>query len=960
MDQREYRDLINRAVAQENMCHSVRKKNHDAFVQALIKGADVNIRTKKQETMSSTFEDCLTMKGMAKFIEACLEHGAHVANFNPITNKYPIHLAAETCDVHNLQELVKSHLLLIDQKFNGCTALFMLFEMLTTESWENVFECIKVLLEQGADINTTGTDEKSPISILVSGIDSWRKTILEYCLTHYYVDVDVRMSTTNSELIRNAIQNHFPDVTIPVTMVESEFTISLLETILINDSEIVFLEACRLFKANKSSPNSDNNHETPSNVLVIPDEDLENLLFKAVLKNRLKAIALLLEPSWKKGQLFDADWIVKPLSWVLHTCCDFGNVKVLEWCLNSTSKPVTGTMYQDNLLSSIDDELCSQGYSTMLSQLIQQIDPAVDMNVCPFFQCMKLLLRDGRMDIDKKSGFLQTTALHCAANYKVVHAQELLLSKGATLRATNLFNQILISAIDPNVLEKYLDSCVSSRFQSHTDNKYYMQMDLSNIVRQPMQKSKTKSASNNLPQTPSQKAERYDELLLILNLAQSSDKKHLLQHPLIYIILMQKWLRLRIFYYTNLSLCAAFSLLFILYATMFYVCDNTPNFWYSATYASLIILLTFMGMRELFQCCLNVGEYMRSVENYVEISLIVGATYVLYLDYQNEKETEVPALIVILPALNLTLLVGSLPMLSLSTHMVMLKTVSKNFLQCFLLYAIILVTFAASFYTLTRGSNARSNITQSNELLRTFTEMPDLDDGENLTQTLISFKKSIDMLNKKIQSNNDEEASFDKFENFPLSVVKIIAMQIGEMNISDIPLDGAIPYIILLIFMFFVPIVLSNLINGLAISDIAAIKDESEIIGLVQRVSVIHKFETALEKIARYIPQSFRDPGQWMVRFWNGFIGFSQMDVNPYIYAWWKTSKSAEPLKYAVWLLISKSTNATEVRDNEKGSFGKEFASDEFLKNFHQIRLDIDDRTVKYMLTNYTSASPNR
>lgn len=91
------------------------------------------------------------------------------------------------------------------------------------------------------------------------------------------------------------------------------------------------------------------------------------------------------------------------------------------------------------------------------------------------------------------------------------------------------------------------------------------------------------------------------------------------------------------------------------------------------------------------------------------------------------------------------------------------------------------------------------------------------------------------------------------------------------MNVSDIPLDGVIPYIILVTFVFFVPIVLANLINGLAISDIAVtdsskkqnvpnfvtiiynspppqvIKAESELIGLVQRVSVIYKLETALE-----------------------------------------------------------------------------------------------------------------
>ncbi|XP_049538836.1 transient receptor potential cation channel protein painless-like [Anopheles darlingi] len=880
MSQQDYRYLNSHSIAQNELRININSKDHEQFELALLRGVDVNERDRTEEQFSS-FEECLKMKGMAIFIRTCLEHGAHVASFNPITNKYPIHLAAETCDVHNLQELVKSHLLLIDQKFKGCTPLFMLFEMLTAESWENVFECIKVLLEQGADINTTGTDEKSPIAILVSGNDNWRKTILEYCLTHYYVDVDIKVSSSSDELVREVIKNHFPDVTIPVEKEElKNISIEYLSTVLLPFSEIKFLEAYRMFRATQ----------------VISDDDLENLLYSAIASTKLKVINVMLEPFLNNGTLSDA---VKTLSWVLCRCCENGNAQVLEWCLNSTSKPVAGSMYQENLLSSID-ELCSQGYMTMVSQLIQQMDPAVDMSVCPFFKCMQLLLNDGRIDIDKKSGFFEGTALHYAAKNKLVHAQRVLLAKGASLGVMDLLQEMPISAMDPIVLENHLDSCVFPECWSLSEKTYQFQLDLSNFVKP----SKGKSG-----QATSQ---TFDEMLPILRLSQSHDKKHLLQHPVILTILLQKWTKLKYFFYANLFLCAAFSLLYIVYVTMFYGCNDAQNFWYSATYGSLIILLTFMGIRELFQCCLNVREYIRSVENYVEISLIVGATYVLYLDYQDEEETAIPALIAILPALNLTLLVGSLPMLSLSTHMVMLKTVSKNFLECFLLYAIILVTFAASFYTLFRGSrNSKSSVPQSNELLRTFTEMPDPYDGGDVTQIMKSLKQSIDMLNK---NSNAEEASFDTFENFPLSVVKTIVMLIGELNVSDIPLEGVIPYIILVIFVFFVPIVLSNLINGLAISDIAAIKAESELIGLVQRVSVLYKLEAALEypKILQPIAGRLS-----MLRWTNRFRMFSTMDVKPNICIGWTSSKYSKKSTHGAWLMLSKPTNHQSGTDSE-------------------------------------------
>ncbi|XP_050098760.1 transient receptor potential cation channel protein painless-like [Anopheles aquasalis] len=937
MGQQDHRYLTNHSIAQNDLRSAISLKNYEQFVLALGRGAVVNERDETEE-QSSGFEECLKQEGMAIFIRTCLEHGAHVASFNPINKKYPIHLAVETCDVHNLQELVKSHLLLIDQKFNGCTALLMLFEMLTAENWENVFECIKVLLEQGADINTSDPDEKSPIAILVSGNDSWRKPILEYCFAHHYVDVDIKMSATNNELIRDVIQNHFPDVAIPVEKKESKnISLEYLSVALLSLSEIEFLELYRKFRTTQ----------------VIPDDGLEELLYSAVASKKLKAINVLLEPSLVSGSLSDA---VKTLSWVLHRSCETGNALVLEWCLNYTSKAVTGTLFPDDLIDRIEDILSPADKMTLLSLLIEQMDPALDASVCPFFKCLKLLLNDGRIDIDRKRGFFEATALHYAAKHKIVHVQELLLTKGATLGVMDLLEEMPISEMDPIVLENHLDSCVIPQYWCLGDKSYQIKMDLSNFVK----------PSKEIPgQATSQ---MFIEMLPILRLSQSLDKKHLLLHPMILIILLQKWSKLKYFFYANLLLCAVFTALFMLYVTLFYGRDDSSNVWYSATYISLIVLIICMALRELLQCCLNAKEYIRSWENYLEIALIAGAAYVLYLDYINDGQTAVPALIAILPALNLTLLVGSLPILSLSTHMVMLKTVSKNFFECFLLYAIILVTFAASFYTLFRETNSKGNVTQGIEQQETV--------GENITEILKSLKESIDILNMKIQNktgdevtkttlNDDEEQSFDTFENFPLSIVKTIVMLTGELNVSDMPLTGVIPYIILVIFVFFVPIVLANLINGLAISDIAAIKAESEIIGLVQRVTVIHKLETAL--VFPTFLQNITDRLS-MLRCFNRFSMFSKMDVKPIICFGWKRSKYSKELSYGVWLMVFKSTNHpkqtnfSNIYENceaeRSGNNAEDTDSERFEnhtiprdnKNYRFMSLKKDERIVKYML----------
>ncbi|XP_049534850.1 transient receptor potential cation channel protein painless-like [Anopheles darlingi] len=731
------------------------------FKRALRNGASVNVRD--QDAEYSIFEIACSTPGKKDFITACLKQSALVAEINPTTNEYPIHLAALSEDSENLSALLESHRIVIDQKFEDRTALFLLFENLSGDNYEKVFECIKLLLKHGANINATDENSVSPIAKLVKGKDRWRKDILEYCFKHYGVNVDFR-----NQQARKLIEKNFPDVTIPYYDMET-ITVEILRSKLSAGLEEDFLEAFRKFGAQKGT---------------LADNDFKDLLSLAVYRAKLESAKTLLEPKMTNETLLDAPLL---LSGLLAKCCNRGNVEMLQWLLSIIPKNEIGLINED----------------TLLSLLVKQIDAAKDKNKCPYFKIMKLLLEDGRIDIDKLDSTTKRTALHFAVKYKIDHAQELLLAKGASLSVEDMFSELPITDMDPFLLEKHLDSCVSSNDRKPGDDDYEVKIDFSNFV------PPTHKANNSdTARTPA--ALLYeDEMLPILRMAQYSDMKRLLRHPVISSILLLKWIKLSVFFYINLLICTVFFVSFIFYVVFCYGRDEAPFklFFYSLSLIGLVYLI----LRELIQFLLNMRVYVRSPENYMEIALILAACSVLLYEFGDDARRVASALVILLTALEFTLLVGTLPLLSISTHMVMLKTVSKNFLKCLVLYSIILLAFAFSFYTLFRvnDSNPADSATTS--------EAPGGDDDQ-----------------------------FNQFSDIPLALMKTAVMLTGEFEAANIKFQG-VTYVVFALFLFFVSIVLFNLMNGLAVSDTTIIKAESELIGLIQKVFVIYKYENALK-----------------------------------------------------------------------------------------------------------------
>ncbi|XP_019543489.3 transient receptor potential cation channel protein painless [Aedes albopictus] len=744
------------------------------FQYALSCGADPNVRDER--TGFTVFEQACQRSGSAEFIQECLENGADEQAQHE-SGQYPIHFAASSLDPNNIRALLKYSAKTIDARYQNRTPLHLIFEAIDASNWSDAFECVKALLKNGADINIPNGDNRTPLGVFVKNSkgwktngENWRKDVLEYCLSQTNVDVD----TFRKGELRKKIGDFFPDTKIPSYVMETN--LNVLISLLKSHKDAKFEVAYRQYK--------DKNQQDT----VQWRKDKTELVKAAVHAGSLEAVKKLCDDEY----VFDAD---SGLPDLLARCCSFGNYDILEYLLGQIG-------HTEKDIKQINTE-------PLLSLVIKEINTLKNKEKCPFLKCLKCLLADPRIEIDKTDD-KDFSALHYAVKYKVDDAVDLLLKSSAYIGKLNMFKELPICEMSPEVLENYLDSCLTTNDKRPGDDEYEINIDYSCLV-PPEYKSnftgdRTANASNIA-----------DEMLPIVYMSKSSDLKHLLKHPVISSFVLIKWLRLSLYFYINFLICTLFFLSFTWYVVGCYGQDNVDQFLKESLRLLSLAGATYMALRELGQMMLHVKMYFTSLENWMEIVLIVAAYTVLLKEFHADVRQVISAVVILLSAVEFTLLVGSLPVLSISTHMVMLKTVSKNFLKSLILYSIVLVSFAFCFYTL---FNVGSFKVQS--------KSGTTEEGTE-------------------ESAGDED-KFNKFADIRTSLLKTVVMLTGEFEAANIQFDtNSTSYLIFVLFIFFVAIVIFNLMNGLAVSDTAAIKAEAELIGMSQKVEVISKYENALK-----------------------------------------------------------------------------------------------------------------
>ena len=98
------------------------------------------------------------------------------------------------------------------------------------------------------------------------------------------------------------------------------------------------------------------------------------------------------------------------------------------------------------------------------------------------------------------------------------------------------------------------------------------------------------------------------------------------------------------------------------------------------------------------------------------------------------------------------------------------------------------------------------------------------------------------LLHKDIPPNGADTTSteYPFFDELKLSVVKTLTMAAGEIEFADLPFQDMYGYSLLLLFVMLVIVVMMNVLNGLAVSDVNMIRKEAEIFVYKSQIDTIY------------------------------------------------------------------------------------------------------------------------
>lgn len=682
---------------------------------------------------------------------------------------------------------------------------------------EDIRHCILLLLDHGADFNVCSDRLKLPFELLIRSSSAENKAFLRECVNRFNGAIAVGKRAETKQLVLGFYQDW-----VPVNV-----TVELLEILLRFKEEQRFEREFQQFKVNEA------------NVKAV----IKLLLHIAVELDMERAVKKIVERS---GQIIFQT--VKPVS-------KRKMLRVSEPDLDSDAK--TSELVYRVELKGLLKKACERGNVATLNLLLSNITDRVLVNDDPILvfalnraqelwrreedrarvlQCAELLAKDQKIYLTRTDNN-GNTALHTSLKFGFTDiALDLLQQKYAFLGIRNKDNQTPLDFARYEFWKMYFDQCVTIDVRRSYFDRNEIRLNLNGFdpyifKKRPTKKAISKdrseqnlwrivekaSSSNVSHQRPLQTF--VTEMDPVKIIAKSKELKPLLLHPVIYTFILVKWLRLTKWIYLNLICTLAAVIFFGMHSLD--TCDEDNG------HSIVLKVLTWLGavymiVREGVQVLFLRQRYFLSFDNYLDLATIIAMIVVL----QNGCQSIVSSLIVIAFALQLTVLIGSLPFNTLSTYMYMFKTVSANFMKSFLLFIPLLGAFTFSFFL---SYNDRT--------------IP--------------------------RNSTEDEVPFNTFNTFSSAALKTLVMTTGEYEAAGVDFSGG-RIILFVLFIFFAPIVILNLINGLAVSDITAIKEESELISLRKKVLILERYERGLREmpfdlIRRLFPSSFFENHSYVI-----------------------------------------------------------------------------------------------
>ncbi|XP_046395620.1 transient receptor potential cation channel protein painless-like [Ischnura elegans] len=417
-----------------------------------------------------------------------------------------------------------------------------------------------------------------------------------------------------------------------------------------------------------------------------------------------------------------------------------------------------------------------------------------------------------RLDVNAIDA-MGNTALHYAAQNldgggrQVEDIVAALLHAGSYVGIRNKMGEPAISRVTPSIIEDYMNNCIGTNGEAPCEEDYEITFDYSMIV----PPSNSSNACIAITDDKDDYNSPIKETEPLSYFCTSKEHQRLLKHPIISSFLFLKWHRIRWIFYGNLIFYSTFVVFLTAYILGTYGTDSEETEtekmeWTDVCYMVSSILLIVLAFREFFQLVISPINYVKSLENVLEIVMIVLTMLMLFTKLEHHVKQHLAAVSILLLWIELVLLVGRHP--RLSTYITMFTTVSRNFIIFLTWYSLLIVAFALSFFIL--------------------------------------FRKGEPANEEPKQDGEEEEKNF--FADPGRSVLKTAVMLTGELDFGDLPLDAfqVTSHLVFLLFLFLITVVLLNLLNGLAVSDTQAVQDKAELVGYLSRVALVSHVESMM------------------------------------------------------------------------------------------------------------------
>lgn len=462
-------------------------------------------------------------------------------------------------------------------------------------------------------------------------------------------------------------------------------------------------------------------------------------------------------------------------------------------------------------------KVCESGYYKILDRILQNVSISLNYQnpiLCIVGRNLQKFTPDQRINyaicfsllLDYKNinecintlDYKGNNALYYAVKFKNDEFIMTILKKGGLLGVRNKMNELPIKNINPTVLENYLDSCVLVCDFTPGTREYEVALNYEGFMC-------SEKASKSI-------ISRHSDIMAIFKfIAESGKLRHLVLHPVINYLTWIKWFDMRSIFFYNVLVCC------MLITTGYHLAFNLDlhhtDFLHTVIEFLAYFVLYYLTFREIFQLITSKGflksEYLTSLANWSEVLLIIVLFILLYRpkDMSNERVKSLSAISVLLIAFQINLISQTFPFSTIPIYVRMFQRVALNFFKLFLIYGGILVAFTISFHILFK---------------------PDVQSR---------FSVTID------------NVTYTDFEHISTSLVKTFTMFAGEFDASDINFEAAtVSYIVFIAFIFFVSITLSNLLQGLAVSDIQKIEEDAEFNRVIYRILVMERYENYLNQ----------------------------------------------------------------------------------------------------------------